>query len=162
MSDLHRYREKFCSIKKEIDINFFLIKSWQEEDDSFDFFPYIFFICTVPVQPALCFLKDLLMLCIRPTNIVYLTCRRVQPWLKKAGQPPQSVGNTNFFNEACIRHTVHRTNSSLKLLKNHVRVGPKYRRTELTLGGCNTIPEFTLNVADIFRYNLYNGMVPKT
>ena len=35
-----------------------------------------------------------------------------------------------FNNEVCIRPTVHRTNTC------DVRVSPKYRRTDATLGGC--------------------------
>ena len=69
------------------------------------------------------------MLCIRPTNIVHPTYRRVQPTKREECKRP-TVGRIHliFFDDVCIRPTVHRTNSSLKLLKkNHVRVGPKYR-----------------------------------
>ena len=47
--------------------------------------------------------------------------------LKKAVQPTCRSDTLTFFNEVCIRSTVHRTNSSLK-----------NRRTKVTLGGCYT------------------------
>jgi len=54
--------------------------------------------------------------------------------LKKAVQPTYSRSDTLiFFNKVCIRPTVHRTNSSLKLYFKPRAVGPKYRRTDVTL-----------------------------
>ena len=58
----------------------------------------------------------------------------------------------NCASDLCIKQTVHRTNSSLKLQKNQVRVGPKYRRTYVTLGGCNnTISKTSLTTKTISR-----------
>ena len=50
-----------------------------------------------------------------------------------------------------IQPTVHRINSNLKLLKNHVRVGPKYRRTDVQLGGCNIIHSYNAVYTDPFH-----------
>ena len=105
--------------------------------------------------PKLCIRP--IMLCFRPTNIVHptnkycaselqiLCIRPTEEWnqLRKAVQPDilwvwYTVGLIycgcdilTFFNEVCIRPTVHRTNNNLKLLKNHVRIGPKFRRTDI-------------------------------
>ena len=85
-------------------------------------------------------------LCIRPSKVVhttYIICASdqgcssglqvqcIQHTVKCA--PTYSRSDTlTFFNWVFIRHTVHRTNSSQKLMKNHVWVGPKYRRTDVT------------------------------
>ena len=72
-----------------------------------------------------CSASDLQKVCIQPSKVCnrYTVCR-----IHKL-----------FFNWVCIRYTVYRTNRSWKLLNNHVRVGPKNRRTDVTLGRCNTI-----------------------
>ena len=81
------------------------------------------------------FASDLLKLCIRPTKVFHLTYKSsasevcIQPSVKCATDLGYVV-YIYFFSWVCIRHTVQRTNSSQKLLKNHVRVGLKYRRTD--------------------------------
>ena len=71
----------------------------------------------------------LTFLCIRPTKVVASELQKNATNLRKLCNRPSDA--VTFLNEVCIRPTIHRTNSSLKLLKNHVRVGPKYRRTDV-------------------------------
>ena len=71
----------------------------------------------------------LTFLCIRPTKVVASELQKNATNLRNLCNRPSDT--VTFFNEVCIRPTVHRTNSSLKLLKNHVRVGPKYCRTDV-------------------------------
>ena len=96
------------------------------------------------VQPTYkCCASDLQRLCIQPSNEIHPTHKYCASDLQKRATNIRKLCNRPdtlfFFNEVCNRPTVHWTNSSLKLLKNHVQEGPKYRRTDVTLGWCNTI-----------------------
>ena len=103
--------------------------------------------------PKLCIRP--IMLCFRPTNIVHPTYKYCASDLQKSETNLVKLCNLiycgsdilwvwytvgliycgcdilTFFNEVCIRPTVHRTNNNLKLLKNHVRIGPKFHRTDI-------------------------------
>ena len=90
--------------------------------------------------PKLCIRP--IMLCFRPTNIVHPTYKYCASDLQKSETNSCATWYTvgliycgsdilTFFNEVCIRPTVHRTNNNLKLLKNHVRIGPKFHRTDI-------------------------------
>ena len=95
-----------------------------------------------------------------PTYLIELcNVPKNQQLCKSATDQQYMVRYTNFLNEVCIRPTVHRT--SFKLLKNNVREGPKYRRTDVTLGGCNTIEFKYRDLAPTFLVRKFCGKAQK-
>ena len=102
--------------------------------------------------------SDLQKLCIPPTKVVHPTYKSYASYLQKMCIRPTEVCNqlTNnwatdqqqvrytifFFNRVGIRHIVH---IGPRAAEDHLRVGPKYRRTDVTLDGSNTITSYWYN-----------------
>ena len=104
------------------------------------------------IQPKKNCTSDLLLLYIQPTmKVVHPTYKRSASNQQLSVQPTYSLSDTlTFFNWVCADMQVIGPTVARSCWKTTCGYGPKYRRTDVTLGGCNTIlhcPKIEFSIA---------------